>query len=189
MERAHLTLEGLVLVFQPVAQPAHLGARPAQLLVTLLAGQHVGKHLSDDAEAVDLIVCPRALAAHGREPGGAHHAAPDEKRHRDGRLRADPAERLAIAGVRRYLIEARDRDGFAAHHLPRDPREGLRGHKSDGELRETGATPVVRLAKVTPVGGELPQGGPVEIERLDDLALRVLDRALHLVWWQVHEAG
>ena len=99
VERAHLALQVLVLVFQPIAQPAHLGERRAQLLVAALSCQHIGEHLCHQAQAVDQIAWPRSFVAHRPEGGYADDAAADQQRHRHGRLRANTEERLAIAGV------------------------------------------------------------------------------------------
>ena len=86
-------------------------------------------------------------------------------------------------------MDARDGDGLAAHDLRRDPRIDFRGHQTGLGCRKARARPGMRGAKLIPLARALPQNGPVEIERLDDLPLRVLDYSIHLIWWQVDEAG
>ncbi len=152
--------------------PHHDGRRVGHLVEPALAGlervvrtpthEGHGEEIGEQAQPVDEVCRPVALALRHAAREGTDDGPADEEGKDDDRAGAQRRERLPVAcRLRRQVVQAGDADILAAAQPADGPRPRLSG-EDGGRRGDAAAAPAVRRPELVTARGELREADPVE---------------------------
>ena len=153
------------------------------------AGERVGEHLGDQAQALHQLLGPRMLGAQAAAGERAHDHAAHHQRDRHQRADTERGHGAPIgAGVLRELADARELHDLAAAEPGVHPGKvaQVRRHRQGRDAR---AGPAVGHTDQLAAGAELDEHGPVDVELGHDALQPVLDGGPHVARREADERG